>query len=49
MTGLVKDRLLGCMGEVLQQGVDRVDEVGDRASEGQATWVYRRGFTAGCG
>ena len=33
VTGLVKDRLLGCMGQVLQQGVDRIGEVGDRASE----------------
>ena len=36
MTGLVKERLPGCMGEVSEQGVDRIDEVGDRASEGQA-------------
>ena len=32
MTGLVKDRLLGCMGQVLQQGVDRIGEVGGGAS-----------------
>ena len=43
----MKDRLLGCMGQVLQQGVDRIGEVGDRASEGQATGVYGAGFTAG--
>ena len=49
VTGLVKDRLLGCMGQVLQQGVDRIGEVGDRASEGQAAGVYGAGFTAGCG
>ena len=32
----MKDRLLGCMGQVLQQGVDRISEVGDRANKGQA-------------
>ena len=48
MTGLVKDRLVGCMGPVLQQGVDRIGEVGDWTSEGQATGVYGAGFTAGC-
>ena len=49
MTGLVKDRLLGCMGQVLQQGVDRIGEIGDRASEGQLAGVYGAGFTPGCG
>ena len=49
VTELVKDRLLGCMGQVLQQGVHRIGEVGDRASEGQAAGVYGTGFTAGCG
>ena len=49
VTGLVKDRLLRCMGQVLQQGVDGIGEVGDRASEGQAAGVYGAGFTAGCG
>ena len=43
----MKDRLLGCMGQVLQQGVDRIGEVGDRASERQAAGVYGPGFTAG--
>ena len=33
MLGLVNDRLLECMGQVLQQGVDRIGEVHDRASE----------------
>ena len=28
-------------------GVDRIAEVGDRASEGQAAGVYGAGFTAG--
>ena len=28
-------------------GVDGIGEVGDRASEGQATGVYEAGFTAG--
>ena len=46
VTGLEKDSLLGCMGQVLQQGVDRIGEVGDRASEGQAAGVYGRGFIA---
>ena len=49
MTVLVKERLLGCMGQVLQQDVDRIGEVGDRASEGQAAGLYGTGFTAGCG
>ena len=49
MTGLVKDRLLGCMGQVLQQDVDRIGEVGDRASEGEATGVHEADFTAECG
>ena len=39
--------MLGCMGQVLQQDVDRIGEVGDRASEGQAAGVYGAGFTAG--
>ena len=30
-------------------GVDGIGEVGDRASEGQATGVYGAGFTAGKG
>ena len=30
-------------------GMDRISEVGDRASEGQAAGVYGAGFTAGCG
>ena len=47
VTGLVKDRLLGCMGQVLQQGMDRIREVGDRASEGQAARLYGTGFTVG--
>ena len=47
--GLVKDRLLGCMGQVLQKGVDRIGEVGDRGSEGLAAGVYGAGFTEGCG
>ena len=41
----MKDRLLGCMGQVLQQGVDRISEVGDRASEGQDAGVYGARFT----
>ena len=45
LTGLLKDRLLGCVGQVLHQGVDRIGEIGDRASEGQATGVYGTGFT----
>ena len=45
MTGLVKDRLLGCMGQVLQRGMDRIGEVGDRTSEGQTAGVYGAGFT----
>ena len=45
MTGLVKYSLLGCMGQVLQQGVVRIGEVGDRVSEGQAAGVYGVGFT----
>ena len=49
VTGLVKDRLLGCIRQIVQQGVDRMGEVGDRASEGQAAGVYGTGFTAGCG
>ena len=49
MTGLVKDRLLGYMGQVLQLGMDKIGEVRDRASEGQAAGVYGAGFTAGCG
>ena len=44
----MKDRLLGCMGPVLQQGVNRIGEVGDWANEGLAAEVYRAGFTAGC-
>ena len=28
-------------------GVDGIGEVGDRASKGQAAWVYGAGFTAG--
>ena len=28
-------------------GVDGIGEVGDRASEGHAAWVYGAGFTAG--
>ena len=47
--GQVKDRLLWCMGQDLQQGVDRIGEVGDRASEAQAAMVYGAGSTAGCG
>ena len=47
MTGLVKDKLLGCMGQVLQQGVDRIGEFCDRASEGQAAGMYGAGFTVG--
>ena len=35
MTGLVKDRLLGCMRQIVQQGVDRIGE------------VYGTGFTVG--
>ena len=34
------------MGQVLQQGVYRLGEVGDKASEGQAAGVYGGGFTA---
>ena len=49
VTGLVKDRLLGCVGQVLQQGVDWIGEVGDRANEGQTARVYGTGFTAGWG
>ena len=49
MTGLLKDRLLGCMGQVLQRGVDRIGAVVDRAREGQADGVYGAGFTAGRG
>ena len=37
------------MGKVLQQDVDRIGEVGDRASEGQAAGVIGEGFTAGFG
>ena len=44
----MKDRLLECMGQVLQQGVDRIGDVGDRASEGQTAGVYGAGFTVGC-
>ena len=49
VTGLVKDSLLGCMGQIVQQGVDRIGEDGDRSSEGQAAGVYWEGFTAGSG
>ena len=49
VTGLVKDKLLGCMGQVLQQGVDRIGDVGNQNSEGQAAGVYGTGFTVGCG
>ena len=42
----MKDRLLGCMGQGLQQGVDRLGEVGDRASEGQAAGLYGTCLTA---
>ena len=45
----MKDRLLGCLGQVLQQGVDRIGEVGDRASDGKAAGMFGAGFTAGCG
>ena len=43
----MKDRLLGCMRQVLQEGVDRIGEAGDRANEGQAAGVNEAGFTAG--
>ena len=44
-----------CVGEEVDEvaggasgmGVDRIGEVGDRASEGQAAGVYGAGFTAG--
>ena len=49
MTGPVKDRLQWCMGQVLQQGADRIGEVGDRDSEAQSSMVYGAGVTAGCG
>ena len=42
MTRLVKYSLLGYMGQVLQQGMDRIGEVGDRASEGQVAGVLQR-------
>ena len=45
----MKARLLGYMGQVLHQGVDRIGEVGERASEGQLAGVYGAGFTPGCG
>ena len=45
----MKDRLLGCMRQILQQGVDRICEVGDRTTEGQAAGVNGAGFTVGCG
>ena len=45
----MKHSLLWCMGQVLQQGADRIGEVGDRASEGQAAMVYGAGLTARCG
>ena len=43
------ERPLGCLGQVLQQGVDGIAEVGDRANKGQAAGVYEAGFIAGCG
>ena len=36
-------------GGASDMGVDRISEVDDRASEGQAAGVYGAGFTAGCG
>ena len=36
-------------GEPSGMGVDRIGEVSDRASEGQAAGVYEADFTAGCG
>ena len=47
VTGLEKDRLLRCMGQVLQQGVDRIGEVGDRTSKGQDAGLCGTGFTGG--
>ena len=36
-------------GGAFSMSMDRIGEVGDRASEGQAAGVYGTGFTAGCG
>ena len=43
-TGEEVDELAGGAGGM---GVDRIGEIGDRASEGQAARVYGAGFTAG--
>ena len=48
VTTLEKDKLHGCIGQVLQEGVDRISDVGDQTREGQESGVYRAGFTAGC-
>ena len=36
-------------GGAIGVGVDRIGEIGNRASEGQAAGVNGEGFTAGCG